>query len=105
MAELEEPAMEVLVPLPDHDRLPLPEPLQGDVDEVPEGQREEDAGLEDPGRGERTTGGARAGESSDHRDRRAGEEEPERVRAGVPHEDAGRVEVVRKESDARADEG
>src|SRR5690606_22179183 len=39
-----------------------------------------------------------------HRDQRRGQHQPDQHRAGVAHEDLGRVEVVRQEAQARPDE-
>ena len=49
--------------------------------------------------GERRVGVAADG------DRDGGHEQPEQQRAGVAHEDLGRVEVVRQEAEARAEHG
>ena len=57
---------------------------------LPTGNADEHDRREDQRQRETTTGRSRAGEASDHRDRRAGEEEPERHRAGVAHEDLRR---------------
>ena len=70
----------------------------------PSGSARNTIGVKINGSARRPPAGAGAGEPADHRDRRAGEEEPERHRPGVPHEDARRVEVERQEADARAGE-